>query len=65
MNGLITDLFYIYAYSYANINYSYTNVSCSDHGDYKDYGQLHLLRCQGSTQQQQCSQNPVHLVCGQ
>ena len=65
MNWLITDLFYIYRYRYDITNYSYTNVDCSDDGDYKDFGQLHLLRCQGSIQQQQCSQNPVYLVCGE
>ena len=64
MNGLITDLFYIICrHDYSG--YSYTNVSCSKHDNYKDYGQLHLLRCQGNIQQQKCSQYPVELQCGQ
>ena len=65
MNWLITVYFtLIYRYD-STYKYSYTNVSCSDHRNYKKYGQLHLLQCQGSTQQQQCSQDPVYLVCGE
>ena len=48
-----------------NSGYSYT-VSCPYEDNYKDYGPLHLLRCQGSKQKQQCSDPdyPVYLVCG-
>ena len=45
-------------------NYSYTGVSCSEQRNYVDNGALHLLRCQGSLQKQNCSYGRVYLICG-